>query len=191
MLPSRKGGSRARGAATTAALVTVVLLAAGCGQDAEPSAENGETSAEASPSPEERAESPSVSPSDSPSASPAGAGGRVITTAPSDFGTMLFDRTGQAIYLFDKETTSTPECYGACAQAWPPVLTTDAPRAGGEADPELLGVTPRRNGAQQVTYDGHPLYYYAHEGKNEVLCHNVSEYGGLWLVVTPGGEPAA
>lgn len=104
---------------------------------------------------------------------------------------MLFDQPGQAIYLFDKETTSTPECYGACAQAWPPVLTHGPPQATGTARPELLDTTRRKDGTQQVSYNGHPLYFYAHEGRNEVRCHNVSEFGGLWLVVTPAGEPAA
>jgi predicted lipoprotein with Yx(FWY)xxD motif len=104
---------------------------------------------------------------------------------------MLFDRTGQAIYLFDKEATRSSECYGACARAWPPVLTTGRPRGSGAIRDQLLGTTRRKDGSQQVTYDGHPLYFYAHEGKNEVLCHNVSEFGGLWLVVTPSGEPAA
>jgi hypothetical protein len=42
-----------------------------------------------------------------------------------------------------------------------------------------------------VTYAGHPLYYYAHEGKTQVLCHDVREFGGLWLAVTPSGEAAA
>ena len=41
---------------------------------------------------------------------------------------MLFDGTGQAIYLFDVETTSKPTCYDACAEAWPPVLTERGPR---------------------------------------------------------------
>ena len=54
----------------------------------------------------------------------------------------------------------------------------------------LLGTTTRSDGARQVTYAGHPLYFYAHEGKNQVLCHDVREYGGLWLVVTPKGPPA-
>jgi hypothetical protein len=39
-----------------------------------------------------------------------------------------------------------------------------------------------------VTYDGQPLYFYAHEGPGEVLCHNVDEFGGLWLVLEPSGE---
>ena len=103
---------------------------------------------------------------------------------------MLFDRSGQAIYLFAKEKTSKPECYGACAEAWPPVLTEGSPQARGDTRSELLGTTPRRDGSKQVTYKGHPLYFYAHEGKNEVLCHNITENGGLWLVVTPKGDPA-
>jgi len=114
----------------------------------------------------------------------------VIITGPSDFGTMLFDRGDQAIYLFDKEQSSRPECYGKCAQAWPPVLTGGAPKAHGSAREGLLGTVQRRDGTTQVTYGGHPLYFYAHEGPGQVLCHDVEEYGGVWLVVTPSGAPA-
>ncbi len=39
-----------------------------------------------------------------------------------------------------------------------------------------------------MTYNGHPLYYYVDEGANEVLCQGVDEFGGLWLVVDPGGD---
>ena len=117
--------------------------------------------------------------------------GVTITTAGSDFGEVLFDGTGQAIYLFDKETTGVPDCYGDCAVAWPPVLTEGSPVAGAGTMTDLLGTTPRTDGSTQVTYAGHPLYYYAHEGKNVVTCHNVSEFGGLWLVVTPTGQAAA
>jgi len=104
---------------------------------------------------------------------------------------MLFDRPGQAIYLFDKETSRRPRCYDACATAWPPVLTSGSPRAAGAVRADLLGTVERTDGSTQVTYAGHPLYYYAHEGPNQVLCHNVVEFGGRWLVVTPDGSPAA
>jgi len=117
--------------------------------------------------------------------------GVTITTAGSDFGEVLFDGTGQAIYLFDKETTGVPDCYGDCAVAWPPVLNEGSPAAGAGTMTDLLGTTPRTDGSTQVTYAGHPLYYYAHEGKNVVTCHNVNEFGGLWLVVTPTGQAAA
>jgi predicted lipoprotein with Yx(FWY)xxD motif len=103
---------------------------------------------------------------------------------------MLFDDRGQAIYLFDRETTTTPDCYGDCAGDWPPVLTDGAPVAGGDVRGDLLGTTPRDGGSVQVTYAGHPLYFYAHEDPGQVLCHGVEEYGGTWLVVTPAGTPA-
>jgi predicted lipoprotein with Yx(FWY)xxD motif len=131
---------------------------------------------------------PSASPS-SPTATST-ARGTIINVADSDFGTILFDRSGQAIYLLDKETTNHPECYEACAEAWPPVLTRGVPVAMAGVRDEALGTTRRRDGTTQVTYAGHPLYYYAHDGKNEVLCHNVREYGGLWLVITPTGNAA-
>ena len=103
----------------------------------------------------------------------------------------VFDGTGQAIYLFDKEQTTKPECYGACAEAWPPVLTKGMPTAEDGAKQNLLDTTKRTDGKSQVTYGGHPLYYYAHEAKNEVKCHNIQGFGGLWLVVTPTGVAAA
>jgi predicted lipoprotein with Yx(FWY)xxD motif len=115
----------------------------------------------------------------------------MIITADSNFGTILYDGSGQAIYLFDAETTSVPECYGECAEAWPPVLTTGAPRGKGAVQSDQLGTTRRSDGSTQLTYAGHPLYFYAHEGKYQVLCHNVVEFGGTWLVVQPNGKPAA
>ena len=94
----------------------------------------------------------------------------------------------QAIYLFDKEGGPKSECYGECAAAWPPVLTEGEPRAGAGTKAGLLGTTERDDGGTQVTYNGHPLYYYAHEGPGEVTCHDVDEFGGLWLVVDPAGD---
>ena len=71
------------------------------------------------------------------------------------------------------------------------MLTAGEPGVGGKARPGLLGTVERRDGTTQVTYAGHPLYFYAHEGPGQVLCHDVEEYGGVWLVVTPSGTPAA
>ena len=114
--------------------------------------------------------------------------GTLITVRSSRFGRMLFDRRPQAIYLFTRDARGRSRCYGECAKAWPPVYTRGRPRAGRGVRSELLGTTRRRNGRRQVTYRGHPLYFYAHEGRNEVLCQNVSEFGGIWLVVSPNGR---
>ena len=60
--------------------------------------------------------------------------------------------------------------------------------AGNGVRKALLGTTRRRDGRRQVTYNGRPLYYYAHEGPGQVLCHNVNLNGGLWWVVGPNGK---
>ena len=114
--------------------------------------------------------------------------GTEVVVADSQYGSILFGPEQQAIYLFDKEASDTSECYGACAEAWPPVLSEGDPRAGEGVDAKLLGTTKRDDGSTQVTYGGHPLYYYVHDPPGEVLCHDVEEFGGLWLVVDPSGE---
>jgi predicted lipoprotein with Yx(FWY)xxD motif len=114
----------------------------------------------------------------------------MIIAADSNFGQILYDASGQAIYLFDAEDSDRPQCYGDCAEAWPPVLTKGSPRATDAVRSSLLGTTERSDGSMQITYAGHPLYFYADEGKYQVLCHNVEEFGGTWLVVQPGGRPA-
>ncbi len=116
--------------------------------------------------------------------------GTVIKTGESKYGPMLFDSKGQAIYIWQLEDSSTAECYGNCAQEWPPVLTDGAPVATANVNNQLLGTTKRTDGTTQVTYNSHPLYYYAHEGVGEVECHNVRTHGGLWWVIQPNGERA-
>jgi predicted lipoprotein with Yx(FWY)xxD motif len=165
----------------TIAAMAAGLLIAGCGgndDDDSDSAATGETTTA-------QATAPTAT---EPAAQPGAGGGTKIKTADSQFGQVLFGGDDQAIYYFDKESGSKSECYGACAGAWPPVLTEGAPKAAAGAQAGLLGTTQRDDGTTQITYDGHPLYYYAHEGPGQVLCHNVEEFGGLWLAVQPNGE---
>jgi predicted lipoprotein with Yx(FWY)xxD motif len=122
-------------------------------------------------------------------ASSSAAKGRLIKTVGSEYGQVVADVKGEAFYVFGKEQSSKSKCYGACARAWPPVLTSGKPRAGKGVTAKLLGTTKRSNGKLQVTYDGQPLYYYVDDTPGNILCQNVSEFGGLWLVVSPGGAP--
>lgn len=120
------------------------------------------------------------------------AGAGAITVRRSRFGRVIFDGGGRALYLFTRERTARPRCYGPCAVAWPPLLVTRAPRAGAGARSALIGTTRRRDGTRQATYRGHPLYYYVDDREpGQILCHDVVEFGGTWLVVTPRGTAAA
>jgi predicted lipoprotein with Yx(FWY)xxD motif len=123
-------------------------------------------------------------------AAPAAAHGTptTITTGPSEFGTMLWDGRGQAIYVFQRDLKGKSRCYGECARAWPPVYTTGKPQVAGDAVAGKLGTTKRRDGRRQVTYRGRPLYYYAHEAPGQVLCHDILLNGGKWWVIGPDGK---
>jgi predicted lipoprotein with Yx(FWY)xxD motif len=184
---------------TTAAILASLAFAACGDDDEEPSAAEApaaeaaadEESAETSAEDATAAEDSTKQGQGGAKQGQGGGGGKpgtTISTGDSQFGEILFDGDDRAIYLFDKENSKTSECYGDCAQAWPPVLTEGEPRAGGGADTKLLGTTERDDGSSQVTYDGHPLYYYVDDPVGEVLCHNVDEFGGLWLVLEPSGE---
>ena len=107
----------------------------------------------------------------------------------SRFGRILVDGHGRTLYLFTRDRRGKSRCYGACAQAWPPQLANGAQVAGAGLDQRRLGTTTRRGGARQVTYAGHPLYYYVGDRKpGQILCQNVVEFGGTWLVVSPTGR---
>ncbi len=114
-----------------------------------------------------------------------------IVARRSPFGRVLFDANGQVVYVFENDRANRSNCTSAeCVTAWPPVLTRERPSAGAGARSGLLGTIRRADGGLQVTYNGRPLYFYEHEGRGEIKCHNVELHGGLWWVVTAGGDPA-
>ena len=111
-----------------------------------------------------------------------------VAVRKSNYGQILFDGRGYALYAFTSDPRGRATCYGACAKAWPPFIVKGRPAAGLRAKASLLGVTRRRDGRLQATYAGRPLYYYVGDTKpGIVLCQNVKEYGGLWLVLRGSG----
>ena len=106
----------------------------------------------------------------------------------TEYGTAVFGPSGKVVYVFGADHGSTSSCYGVCAQAWPPLLTTGAPLAGAGVEAKLLGTTTRRDGSVQVTYNGHPLYYYSADRVGKVMCQHANMHGGLWLIVKPNGQ---
>jgi predicted lipoprotein with Yx(FWY)xxD motif len=115
---------------------------------------------------------------------------QTLTVRSTRYGRVLFDGRGRVLYGFTRDRRGGPSrCYGACATAWPVYFAKGTVvRVGAGVNKSLIGTTRRRDGRRQYTYRGWPLYYYAHEGPGEVKCQNVSEFGGLWLVVRPDGR---
>ena len=135
-----------------------------------------------------------------PAASPAGAsssstgagasaGGTVITTAKSSAGTVLTNGSGKAVYLWAKDTGDMSNCNGACAGAWPPVTTTGTATAAGGATASDIGTITRSDGTKQVTYDGHPLYYFSGDsGPGMASGQGSDAFGAKWWLVAPAGS---
>jgi predicted lipoprotein with Yx(FWY)xxD motif len=103
-------------------------------------------------------------------------------------GMVLVDSDGMTLYDFHKDKGTTSSCYGACAQAWPPLLTEGEPAADG-ADGSKLGTSERKDGTTQVTYAGHPLYTFVEDAKpGEANGNDVSAFGAEWYALTGSGE---
>jgi len=104
-------------------------------------------------------------------------------------GKILADGQGRALYLFTADKSSTSTCTGACASAWPPVTASAMPMAGGGVSQSLLGTTKRADGTEQVTYNGHPLYYFAADtGAGMVKGQGSKEFGAGWYVLNAKGS---
>jgi len=121
-------------------------------------------------------------------ASAAAKGPKLKITA-SDYGPILTNNRGRALYLFTADTGKASNCSGDCATAWPPYIVKGKLVAGPRVKAGKIGTTRRSDGRLQATYAGHPVYFY--EGDNEpgeVLCQAVNEFGGYWYVVRSSGK---
>jgi len=138
-----------------------------------------------SPSPSTAQASVPATPSAAPTPTPA----PDLLLADSRYGKILFDGSGRTLYLFTADGGAVPRCYNACATAWPPFVLTHPPTAGPGLEQSKVATATRTDGAIQVTYNGHPLYYYAGDhAPGEIKCQAVVEFGGGWYVVDGQGN---
>jgi predicted lipoprotein with Yx(FWY)xxD motif len=116
-------------------------------------------------------------------------GGARVAVAKSPFGRILVDSRGITLYDFVKDKGTTSACYGACAALWPPLITKRTPIAGPGVRASLLGTTKRKDGKLEVTYNGHPLYYFVSDMKpGQTTGQGVNQFGGPWWVLSPAGK---
>jgi predicted lipoprotein with Yx(FWY)xxD motif len=104
-------------------------------------------------------------------------------------GTYLTGASGRALYLWVADQGGKSACSGACASTWPPVIAKGTPSASGSAVSADLGTTARSDGSKQVTYKGHPLYYYAADtGAGQTAGQGSNQFGAKWWLVAPSGS---
>jgi predicted lipoprotein with Yx(FWY)xxD motif len=108
---------------------------------------------------------------------------------PSHNGTILAAGPKRlTVYLFEGDHGTVSSCTGTCAQVWPPVTTASVPTASGAAVTADLGTTTRSDGTKQVTYKGHPLYFYVKDKDNgDAYGQGVHGFGADWYVLKPSG----
>jgi predicted lipoprotein with Yx(FWY)xxD motif len=126
--------------------------------------------------------------SPSPSPSSAATGEKIAVATNAKLGQILVDESGMTVYLFLSDTATTSTCYTSCATVWPPVLTTGTPQAGTGANASLLGTLTRTDGKVEVTYAGHPLYYFVQDkAAGDAKGQGINGFGALWWVLSPAG----
>jgi len=151
---------RPRALLVTAGALTAVLAVAGCGG-------GGAATAAAT----------------APVAGPA------VATRSGPAGDYLTDSSGRTLYLFAADTGSASTCTGACAQEWPPYTADRKPAVAGAATADRVGTSARPGGTRQVTYAGHPLYYFAGDTSAGLTGgQGLNDFGARWSMVHPDGS---
>jgi predicted lipoprotein with Yx(FWY)xxD motif len=164
------------------AAVGMVLLAAACSSGSSSSSSSSSVASSATGTP--------AAASSATSSGTGAATATVISTASSSGGKFLTNGSGRAVYMWVKDGKDKSECSGSCATAWPPVTTTGSVTASGSAVSADLGTITRAGGAKQVTYDGHPLYYYTGDtGSGQVNGQGSTGFGAYWWILAPSGSP--
>jgi predicted lipoprotein with Yx(FWY)xxD motif len=169
-----------------ATLAVAALAVAGCGSSSSKTEAGGyPASSSATQSTAAPAANAAVT-----SASGSTATGTAVGVLHTSLGTILVAGPKKmTVYLFEADKGSTSTCSEACAQAWPPVTTTGEPKAEGGAAAADLGTTTRSDGTKQVTYKGHPLYYYVTDQQSgETTGQGVNSFGAAWYVLSPKGN---
>jgi predicted lipoprotein with Yx(FWY)xxD motif len=178
--PPRRSGVVGRGLVTLVAVAVVGVLAAGCGGGSSGSGSGSGTS------------SGGAGGYGSSGAAPASGGTSSVATVSASrtsLGMILVDGSGRTLYLFEKDQPNQSACAGACVAAWPVDQSSGAPKAGSGVTASMLGTIKRSDNTTQVTYNKHPLYYFARD--SQAGQHNgqgVDAFGAKWYAVGPAGS---
>jgi predicted lipoprotein with Yx(FWY)xxD motif len=166
------------------AAAALAALLAGCG-----SSSSSSSSSTAASTPASTASSQSTSASTGTTAAAPGPG-VAVETKHAKLGTILAAGPKKlTVYMFEADKGTTSSCNGACAKVWPPVTTSGAPTVAGSAVSADLGTTKRADGTEQVTYKGHPLYFYDDDkDSGDAYGQGSKAFGASWYVLKPNGS---
>jgi predicted lipoprotein with Yx(FWY)xxD motif len=100
-------------------------------------------------------------------------------------GRVLVGPNGHSLYIFTSDSRNHSHCKGACRAEWPPLMSKHAPRAGTGVKAAKLGRTRRG----QVTYYGHPLYYFFRDDRaGQTRGEDLFRFNGYWYLINRRGH---
>jgi predicted lipoprotein with Yx(FWY)xxD motif len=184
-----------RNALMLASAAATLGLLAGCGSS---KSNTSRSSSAASTSTPASATSSSTSAATTSAGGGYGAGASGGTSASAVTVTSKHDKVGTilaagpkklTVYLFESDTPTHSTCSGACSSVWPPVTTSGSTAAVGAAMSADLGTITRPDGSKQVTYKGHPLYYFSKDkDSGDSYGQGLKTFGSEWYVLAPSGK---
>ena len=123
------------------------------------------------------------------SASGSASSGTAVKIGSSNLGRILVDSHGKTLYLWAHDKGRKSTCYGDCAAYWPPLIAHGRAFARAGARARLVGTTRRNDGRLQVTYAGHPLYYFVQDTKaGQTNGEGLTGFGGRWDPLSAAGK---
>jgi len=112
----------------------------------------------------------------------------VVKVRTTSLGKILVAGNNKPLYLFMHDKSAKSTCSADCATFWPPLVTTGSPKAGAGVKASMLGTTKRADGRTQVTYHGHPLYYFSKDNAGGAATGQATNaFGAFWYAVSPTG----
>jgi predicted lipoprotein with Yx(FWY)xxD motif len=112
----------------------------------------------------------------------------VVTTRDTGLGQILVDTQGRTLYLFAKDTGPASTCEGSCTSYWPPVPVSGVPHAAGGAAAASVGVITGSGKNRQLSYAGHPLYYFVGDSEaGQTRGEALDQFGAKWFAINSTG----
>jgi predicted lipoprotein with Yx(FWY)xxD motif len=112
-----------------------------------------------------------------------------VSVNQTSVGRTLVDANGRTLYLFEADKSGVSTLSPAGLAVWPAFTSAVTPQARGGAAAADLATIAGPGGARQVTYNGHPLYYYVGDRQpGSTAGQGLNQFGALWYALSPSGN---
>jgi predicted lipoprotein with Yx(FWY)xxD motif len=117
------------------------------------------------------------------------AAGSAISIRSTSLGKTLVDANGRTLYLFAGDRANVSRLSGAGLSVWPRFIAAGPVKASNGAQAAKIGTITSPSGIRQVTYNGHPLYYYVGDSApSSTRGQGLNQFGALWYVLGAAGN---